>query len=157
PHYRPGEWNTLKVRVEKDKISCYVNGQLVIESTDAELTSGQVGLAKFRETKAEFKNFQLGKQILTPQLSADLVKRIAKSVEALSPHEGLKPELIGPLLPEAAASMGALRERAKQLEQQAAQLRQLALAVHHESVHAELTKALRGQEEDIDLLRAALL
>src|SRR5262249_24370654 len=34
PHYRPGEWNTLKVRIEKDRFLCYVNDQLVTTSTD---------------------------------------------------------------------------------------------------------------------------
>src|SRR5690606_9145228 len=45
--YRPGEWNRLKVRIEKGKISCFVNGQLVIESTDSVRSSGRVGLVKF--------------------------------------------------------------------------------------------------------------
>ena len=40
PHYHLGDWNTLKVRCEKEKILCYVNDQLVIESTDRELAGG---------------------------------------------------------------------------------------------------------------------
>src|SRR5262249_43785276 len=46
PHYRLGDWNTIKVRVEKDKLLCSVNDHLLIESTDTGLTEGQVGLAK---------------------------------------------------------------------------------------------------------------
>ena len=57
-HYRPGEWNHLKVRVEKDKLLCYVNDQLVVESTDGAFTSGKVGLAKFRNTQAELSDFR---------------------------------------------------------------------------------------------------
>jgi regulator of sirC expression with transglutaminase-like and TPR domain len=53
--------------------------------------------------------------------------------------------------------MQVLRERARLLEQQAAQLRQLAQAVHQKRVQAELVKLLAGKEEDIDLARAALL
>jgi regulator of sirC expression with transglutaminase-like and TPR domain len=50
-----------------------------------------------------------------------------------------------------------LRDRARLLEQQAAQLRELAVAVHQKRVQAELVKLLTGKEEDIDLLRAGLL
>jgi regulator of sirC expression with transglutaminase-like and TPR domain len=53
--------------------------------------------------------------------------------------------------------MQALRERARLLEQQAAQLRQLAQAVHQKRVQAKLVKLLAGKEEEIDLARAALL
>jgi len=54
-HYRPGDWNTLKVRHEDGKILCFVNDHLVIESADDGLPDGKVGLAKFRETSANFK------------------------------------------------------------------------------------------------------
>ncbi len=65
PHYRAGDWNTIKVRVEKDRLLCYVNDHLTIESDDATLRTGKVGLAKFRDTKAAFKNFQVAKSIPT--------------------------------------------------------------------------------------------
>src|SRR5207302_10550045 len=61
--YRPGEWNTIKVRLEKGKILCYVNDKLAIESTDAALTEGKVGLAKFRTTKAEFKQIRIADRV----------------------------------------------------------------------------------------------
>src|SRR5262249_3777921 len=35
PHYRRGEWNTIKVRLSKGKIECFVNDHLLVESTDA--------------------------------------------------------------------------------------------------------------------------
>ena len=61
-------------------------------------------------------------------------------------------------MPEAPASLAVLRDRARQLEQQAAQLRQLAQAVHQRQVLAELAQACcSGKEEDIDLVYAALL
>ena len=77
-HYRPGDWNTLKVRLEKDKLLCYVNDQLVLESTDTGLTGGQVGLAKFRTTHAEFKHFQVAQQIKGTTPPPDLVARDTK-------------------------------------------------------------------------------
>ena len=62
-HYRPGEWNRLKVRVEKDKLKCYVNDELVIESTDDGFTTGRIGLAKFRNTGAEFRLFAIANEL----------------------------------------------------------------------------------------------
>jgi regulator of sirC expression with transglutaminase-like and TPR domain len=155
PHYRPGDWNLLKVRLEKDQIQCYVNNHLVFESNDTGLTSGKVGLAKFRETRAEFKGFQMAKKIPTSSLPAELVKRINSSLEDVS--EVSKSNLVDSLLPEAVASVTVLRERAKLLEEQAMQLRELALAVHYKRVQADLAKTLQSSEEDINLLQAALL
>src|SRR5205814_10572173 len=71
-HYLPGEWNTLKVRVETDKIHCYVNNHLVMEESGDKPAGGTVGLAKFRTTRAEFKNFELAKQIMPPTVPAEL-------------------------------------------------------------------------------------
>jgi regulator of sirC expression with transglutaminase-like and TPR domain len=157
PRYRPGDWNTLKVRLEKGKFFCYVNGHLLVESTDSGLTGGKVGLAKFRDTHAEFKNFQVAREIPAPNLSADLAKRIHKSVDSLAPQTAPNAALIDTLLPDATASISVLRERAKQLDQQAAQLRELAQAVHQKQVQSELIKALQPKETEIDLIYAALL
>ncbi len=156
-YYRPGEWNTLKVRIDKDKIRCYVNEHLVMEEAAVGLAGGKVGLAKFRATRAEFKNFQVAKEITARSLPAELVTRISKSIEALTPQGSPKPDLVDALLPDAVASVEVLRDRAKLLEQQAARLRELASAVHHKQVQTELVKALQAKEEDIDLASAALL
>ena len=50
-----------------------------------------------------------------------------------------------------------LRDRAAQLDRQAAQLRNLAQAAHEHRVIAELTAALSGDDDKIDLFRAGLL
>src|SRR5438105_1139868 len=157
PHYRPGDWNTLKVRVEKDRILCYVNNHLVVKSNDVALQAGRVGLAKFRNTRAEFKHFQVARQLAEPNLPADLVKRINQSVNKLAGAASPSAELVDALLSNAAAGMSVLRDRARRLEEQAAQMRQLAQAVHQKQVQGELLKVLRGKEDDIDLLHAALL
>ena len=57
--YKPNDWNEIKVRVEKERIVCFVNGTQIIESTDDELRGGQIGLAKFRHTEAEFRGFRI--------------------------------------------------------------------------------------------------
>jgi S1-C subfamily serine protease/regulator of sirC expression with transglutaminase-like and TPR domain len=157
PHYKPGEFNTLRVRLEKGKFRCYVNDQMVFESTDTSRTSGAIGLCKFRDTQAEFKNFQIAKAIGASAVSADIAARITKAIDGLKPDQMPKPDLVEKLAPDGAASLAVLRERARQLEQQAAQLRRLALAVHRQRVQNDLAAVLKGKETDIDLLHAALL
>jgi regulator of sirC expression with transglutaminase-like and TPR domain len=109
---------------------------------------GQVGLAKFRQTKAEFKNFSVGPD-LTPK-PAD-----AKAVLRLLDGKA-DPDLVGKLAKEK-ASTAVLRARADELEKQAAGLKALAGRVHEQRVYNELEKVLGGREEDIDLIHAALL
>jgi serine protease Do len=156
PHYRPGEWNTLKVRLEKDRIRCFVNDHLVIESTDDVYTTGRAGLAKFRDTVAEFKRFQIAKELTPLAGSADTVARIGKTLDGMSKNKP-RTEIIGCLAPEGMIGMQVLRERARRLEEEAKELHRLAAAVHERNVLDELMRALRGKGEHIDLLHAALL
>src|SRR6266567_3177546 len=132
--YRPGEWNRLKVRAEKGKIRCYVNGELAAESDEEAPPGGRVGLAKFRDTKAMFKDFQLG---------TNLVSSPAADSAELSAH--------------AEASQPILAERARRLEAEAARLRQLAAQLRRQSVQDELVRRFHAPENQIDLFEAALL
>lgn len=148
PHYKPGEWNTLRVRVEKGGVKCFVNGELAIESNDAEWADGQVGLAKFRTTRAEFRGFGVG---------SDLAAKPADSKAVLGMIEGKPgPDLVGKLAKER-ASTEVLRARAEELEKQAARLKELAGKVHQQGVFDELHKVLGEPEAKIDLIHAALL
>jgi regulator of sirC expression with transglutaminase-like and TPR domain len=155
--YRPGDWNTLKVRIEKDKFRCFVNGQLVTESSDAVYSAGKVGLAKFRDTRAEFKNFILANEVPAAEPSADLVSRVMKLADAVDSRESPTANKVDALMAEAPASVGILRDRARQLEQQAVRLKELASDIHHRRVQAELVKVFDAKEEKIDLFHAALL
>jgi regulator of sirC expression with transglutaminase-like and TPR domain len=84
---------------------------------------------------------------------------LARVRKMLPKEQGERPAaaLVERLTPDAAVSVAILREQAKRLEQQAARARQLAAAVHKRSVQGELTRVLRGKEEEIDLIHAALL
>jgi regulator of sirC expression with transglutaminase-like and TPR domain/S1-C subfamily serine protease len=157
PHYRPGAWNALKVRLEKECIRCYVNDHEVFAVADTTYTQGRAGLAKFRDTVAEFKHFRVARRVPPSAPPADVAARVARAVEGLPAEGPPKPEVVERLEPEGPATTAVLRERAQLLERQAARLRQLAQAVHQRRVLAELQRVLRGKEEDIDLLHAALL
>lgn len=151
--YRPGEWNTLKVRIEKGKLLCYVNDKLAIESDDAALTEGRAGLAKFRTTKAEFKQFRVGAKLAGSALPADVSERIRKALAEVKPA----PDLVEKLGREGPGSLDVIRQRAKQLEEEAGRLRRLAHSVHQKSVQDDLGKVLKEKPEKVDLLHAALL
>ena len=157
PHYHAGAWNTLKVRIEKDKLRCFINDQPVFESTDDAFTSGQIGLVKFRDTAAEFKAYRVGKKLETVDAPPEVTAKLTKDIAALAPADVTKPQVVDKLAPQAPAAMTLLRERARELERQAEQLRKLAGAVHAQRVHADLVKALAGKEADVDLVHAALL
>ena len=156
PDYRPGDWNALKVHLEKDHIRCYVNDKLLIESDDAAWTTGKVGLAKFRETAAEFKQFQIAKEMPKSTPAADATARVLKAVEKLPPRELPQPELLDKLTSEGSAS-AVLLERARSLERQAARMRKLSEAVQERAVLKALDRSLQGDEDKVDLLKATLL
>src|SRR5262249_7153337 len=135
---------------------CYVNGHLAIEAGDDTYSKGKVGLAKFRDTAAEFKSFQVGRTVTadgTPQTRNSL----QKALDELSPGKPLPASLEGVLSAEPAAGKAILRERARQLEKQAAQLRELALDLHQKRVRTELVKTLKKDDAKVDLVDAALL
>jgi regulator of sirC expression with transglutaminase-like and TPR domain len=156
PHYRPGDWNQLKVRVEIDKVLCYVNDHLVIEANEAPDVAGRLGLAKFRTTRAEFKQFRVGQKLESQQPAQDLVDRVAALSNELAPTGPLSQEVVQDLAPSGDAGLAALRARAERLEQQSAQLRKLAAAVREHQVLAELSRVVESGPE-FDLFHAALL
>jgi serine protease Do len=157
PHYKPGEWNTLKVRLDENKIECFVNGHLVIESTDARFGSGQAGLAKFRNTEAEFRGFRVAREIPSTQPSDELTQRIRELAAALPTQRPPDRDAIEPLVSEASAAAALLREQSRELERRAERLRQLAAAVHQTKVRRKIAELLQQDEDKIDLLQAALL
>ncbi|HET6881658.1 MAG TPA: tetratricopeptide repeat protein [Pirellulales bacterium] len=157
PDYLPGDWNTLKVRVDRDKVVCYVNGHVVIESTRAQPNPGRVGLAKFRDTRAEFKGFVLSKEIPTTKLDDAVVDRVDEVLAGFSAAGELDSTLIEQLAPQGDAAVAVLRERAKQLDREAGRVRQIAAAVYAQQVLAALARELDRGESESDLLHAALL
>jgi regulator of sirC expression with transglutaminase-like and TPR domain len=156
-HYRPGDWNALRIRVEPGKILAFVNDEKVFESTDKALVHGKVGLAKFRHTKAEFKNFRVGKTIRRAGATPEVIARVKLLVSDVAPIGDIDAALVDKLHAEDASVIAALGGRARLLEQQAKQLRRLAVAVHQRRVRDRLAKLFKADEEKVDLLRAALL
>lgn len=126
-NYRAGDWNTIRVRVDKDSIRCFVNDELAIESNDTALRIGGVGLAKFRQTQAQFRNFELGPAKEKRDAKSDADKRTALLAEA------------------------------RQREAEAAELRKRAESLHFDEIKTALVAELKKAEKSIDLFKCALL
>ena len=97
-----------------------------------------VGLAKFRDTVAEFKRFQVSANLASARTPPEVIDKLQKTIAGFADKE-VSPKELDPLLKTPADSMKLLRERARQLQEQAAQLRKLAQTVHHERTLAELS------------------
>lgn len=157
-HYQAGDWNELKVRVEEKKIIGFVNGQEVMRVTDVRLPPGSIGLCKFRDTSAEYKNFRFGKSVSNLSLSPEKQIEIEKQIDGLSDRSNLLDiDLLGQST-EVMQRLEILEQKAKSLEQQAADLRGVGKDIHFASVCNELAELVSvPKDENIDLLRATLL
>ena len=156
-HYRPGDWNHIKVRVTDEGIQCFVNEQLVIESDDVKLKRGRVGLAKFRHTKAVFRGFQVGAEVVSSSVPEELETGIREQISRLDVGSYPDPKMVDNLKSNSQAARSVLQDRAQELEREAERLRQLADWVHTKRIEEELVSELGKKEADIDLFYCALL
>jgi regulator of sirC expression with transglutaminase-like and TPR domain len=144
------------VRVEKGRFTCFVNDELFAAVDDEGLAPGRVGLAKFRDTEAEFKLFRVGDPAAEQRPDAALAGRLQEAIDRLPSLDRLTPEPLTPLVGDAGPAAAALRDRATDMEKRAAELRLVAADLHTARVAGELA-GLCAKGEECDLLRAALV
>jgi regulator of sirC expression with transglutaminase-like and TPR domain len=157
PHYRPGQWNYLKVRVESDKLQCFVNDQPVLTWPLSAPLDGKVGLAKFRDTRAGFKRFEVAARLEPSQLPDERLQPARMQIAALPLSELAGESSLGQLAEDAEASRWALEQQAAMLQSQAEQLRRLAGDVHTRATVKRLVRLMDAPESAAMLARAALL
>jgi len=155
--YRPGEWNHLQVRRTATTWQCRVNGEVVLELAEESLAPGRVGLAKFRNTVAEFRNFRLAPELTNELPPPELRQRVAELAGQHPPTRTGGTELARQLGPGSPLLVQAVRERARELDRQAAELRQTAQRLHETRVLAQLEELARLPDAQVDLARGALL
>ncbi len=166
--YRPGEFNTLKVRIEADRFMMFVNGQQVLESKNRSLTSGKPGLAKFRETAADFRNFTVAKAIDASTLTAAGQQEITKALSNVPSLAELKPESLNVFLASPGDSRAILRKETRRLEQKLAELKKIDSDIYTNSIanqmgdyFASYKKRLESSDDkssvSFDLIKAALI
>ncbi len=154
--YHAGEWNRLRVRVEEDRILCFVNGTQVIESQDKELRHGKAGLCKFRATEADFRKFAIGKNL---QVSVDrkLIARLQESISDYSKGDPDSEKLLEALHDHSTTGRRLLLEKAQELERGVEEFHLLAEQLHWRDVLADLEAVFKEEEKNIDLFHAGLL
>ncbi|MEE2614087.1 MAG: tetratricopeptide repeat protein [Verrucomicrobiota bacterium] len=155
-HYLPGDWNTLRVRNEGNRFYCYVNNHLIFESSDRGLSAGRVGLAKFRNTVASFRNFQLDKMVTDNSSPIDSILGQALIYESTRPA-GFKESTVASAGESPVKALRHLDAEAKRLEQQAALLRQSSEQLHRRLVRDQLTGLFKNEEKAVDLFKASML
>jgi len=153
--YRLGEWNRIRVRVDGSRLTGFVNGVLTIELEDSGLTSGRVGVVKFRQPGAEFRRFRVGGDLEIGPTPEDVatVGRLLKSL----PEDGtVPPGVVEDLAAVGTGTAEAIRGRAAVLQRESARLVALADRVHRRLTVQGLAE-LVGEADDFDLLHATLL
>jgi serine protease Do len=165
PHsaYRPNDWNTIKVRIEGQSFTCFLNDEAAFHIDDSVLPQGRLGLAAFRGTQATFRNLTIAPSIPSRRPSKEHQQQIADLLKQVAIGQPLPGELTSQLIPFGDGVGSILESHAKQLETQAALVRQLADDVHTAKILQRLTKVLNPTPEpdsestSPNLLRAALL
>lgn len=155
--YRPGEWNQLRVRVEEQTITGFVNGEKVVEVSDGVLRGGSVGLCKFRQTEAEFRHFRTGADLSPKVLPAEQLAKLEAQVARLAKGKPASPAMLDTLSSEPETSRALIAAQADELEQRAADLRAMTRQLHRRRVTKRMIEVLTVDEADIDLLEASLL
>ncbi len=157
-HYLPKQWNRLRVRIEPDRFQCFVNGHLVIESTDKQLTNGKVGLVKFRDTNPDFKGFVFGKDLAAESLSEETRKLLAELIDQPGKLGTIDAARIAELGETSDAVSQELERQALQLEDRAEKLRRLAADVKLAPTLTQLQELMSNESaEQSQLLLGTLL
>lgn len=169
--YKAGEWNSLKVRIETDRIVCFCNGEQVFEfrgespgkkeQTDDEKSpfkwhDGRAGLAKFRHTTAHFKGFSVADKIVDERPDAAVVGKLQELTKEIQADRPPTADQVASAAALTGGSRIPLEQEAVRLQRQAERIRQLASAVHEARVQKDLATALDSDDPNA-MLRAALL
>lgn len=140
--YKPGEWNTLKVRVEKQRLVFFVNDQQMFATADDRLPLGKVGLVAFRGTEAMFRRFRMAQSIPSSLPDAETRQQISSILQQVNARRPAPANVVEQLLPFEQYSPRLLEQQARELENRARRMRQLADDVHLHSVTLRIKQAL---------------
>ena len=153
--YQPGEWNRLRVRIEEKAISCFVNGEKVIQLEDNFLRGGHAGLAKFRQTEATFRNFRIGPDLAEEKPPKELVIAIEKQVNRLKKNPDNE-NTVDRLSKNADLVRPLLRREVENLRARADRLEKKSREIHRRSIIDQIITSLQGDDNQ-GLFHAALL
>jgi S1-C subfamily serine protease/regulator of sirC expression with transglutaminase-like and TPR domain len=155
--YRPGTWNHLRLRVEDDRITGWVNGQKVLTHQDAVLRGGRAGLCRFRSPAADFRGFRIGRDLEEKPLPPELAQAFDQAISGFAQGQVSRDQALEKLLDDPAAARRQLQDTRRSLEKRLNALQDLERDLHRRAVTRDLLAEMAKPEEKIDLMRAALL
>src|SRR5690606_230199 len=103
---------------------------------------------KFRHTEAEFKGFRLAKEIPPLMPSPELVAKLTELTRELPLKRPPPKEIVEKLSDDPLAQSRVLEAEAKEMEQRAERLRQLAKEIQLHHTHRALGEELKKPEDD---------
>jgi serine protease Do len=155
PHYQSGQWNHLRVRVETDRVICYLNDHVLFTNTDTALRTGAAGLCQFRGTAADFRDFRIGTDLGSSSTAASPALRAA--IQSLASGAEADPPIREALTADPSAARALAAAEAAALEKRAATLRRVAAEATEADTVARLAKLAAAGDSAIPLAEAALL
>lgn len=156
--YKPGDWNALRILVSESNIKASLNGESLISHPTPAPVTGLPGLAKFRQTSAQFKNFKILKasQFPSPEFTTSILKEL-DSIHDTSSQEWkssfLKSELAS-TNPDSTTTV--LLNEIERLKRKTASLEQIAQKLHHTSVQGKILSLVNAPSFDTSVSEAAL-
>jgi len=154
--YLPGDWNHLKVRIHSKGFSTFLNGQLAYEHMEDFSSSKKVGLAKFRNTIAEFKGFHVSKNLNPVFPDKDFSITFNKFFSNLEGDKKEDPSLVEKILKNENLTKTIINDKIKLLEKKTSDLKILQADILHRSTLAKLNKTI-STNPDFSILKAAFL
>ena len=150
-YYESGEWNSIRVRVDKEKLTAFLNGEKLFEIWDNILRGGKVGLSKFRETEAQFKNFDLGKNLSPKTIPKETIKDLNNNINSLIKNSEDTSALTG-LQNQIEFSQELIDRKIKNLESSITALREVNSNLHRQDISKKLVHELKkGDKSNLSL------
>lgn len=154
--YIPGDWNHLKVRINSKGFTTYLNGKIAYEHMEDFSTSKKTGLAKFRNTVAEFKGFHVSQSLNPIFPDKDFSDAFNKFITKLEIEKKEDPLLLENILKNENQTKTLINDKIKNLERKMAELKGLHSDITLRSTLSKLNKTIKSSP-DFPILDAAFL
>jgi serine protease Do len=154
--YLPGDWNHLKVSIHTKGFSTYLNGQLAYEHIEDFSSSKKVGLAKFRNTSAEFKGFHVSKKLSPVFADKDFTATFNKFLTKLENDKKEDQPLLEKIFKDENLIKSIINDKIKTLEKKMNDLKVIQADITHRSTLSQLNKTI-SKNPDFPILEAGFL
>lgn len=154
--YLPGDWNHLKISIHTKGFSTYLNGQLAYEHIEEFSSSKKVGLAKFRNTVAEFKGFHVSKKLSPVFPDKDFTATFDKFLTKLENDKKEDQPLLEKIFKDENLIKSIINDKIKTLEKKMTDLKVIQADITHRSTLSQLNKTISANP-DFPILEAGFL